>query len=228
MRGRAGWSLLEVVVSLALLGLLAAAAAGAVEGHRRALSAAIHRGEEEESLRVVRGVLREELAVGRTPVDWMAGGDSIVLRAYRGWAVVCPSGSGARDWRVASGGIRRLDPSKDSLQVLGVDGRWRASLPTWVSGRPAGCDDPDGSEWWRPETAPVAMPVFVRVYERGTYLLVDGALRYRRGRGGRQPLTPLFLGEPAATVQVQGSGLHLQLELGSGRRVEGWVEGGRP
>jgi prepilin-type N-terminal cleavage/methylation domain-containing protein len=228
VRGRGGWSLLEVVVSLALMGLLAAAAAGAVEGHRRALSAAIQRGEEEESLRVVRGVLREELAVGRTPVDWTAAGDSIALRAWRGWAVVCPAGSGAGDWRVASGGIRRLDPSKDSIQVLGVDGRWRALLPTWVSGRPAGCQDPDGSEWWRAEALPEATPVFVRVHERGTYLLADGALRYRRGRGGRQPLTPLFLGEPAATVEVQGGGLQLLLELESGRRVEGWVEGVRP
>lgn len=225
MRGRGGWSLLELVVSLALMALLAAAAAGAVEGHRRALAAAIQRGEEEESLRVVRGVLREELSVGRTPVDWTAAGDSIGLRAWRGWAVVCPVGGGGGDWRVASGGIRRLDPSKDSLQVLGVDGRWRGGLPTWVSGRPGECHDPDNSEWWRWEAAPVAAPVFARVHERGTYLLADGALRYRRGRGGRQPLTPLFLGEPAASVEVRGGGLQLLLELESGRRLEGRVEG---
>lgn len=225
MRGRGGWSLLEVVVSLALMALLAAAAAGAVEAHRRALSAAIQRGEEEESLRVVRGVLREELSVGRTPEDWVAGGDSIHLRAFRVWAVTCPPEEGATEWRVASGGIRRLDPSKDSLAVLGVDGRWRATLPTWVVGSRSGCGDPDAGEWWRGEAPHRAYPVFVRAYERGTYHLVDGALRYRRGRGGRQPLTPPFLADPGGRVEVEGGGVHLLLELEEGHRVDARIQG---
>jgi hypothetical protein len=41
---------------------------------------------------------------------------------------------------------------------------------------------------WHQGGAPA--PVLVRLYERGTYYLADGAFRYRRGAGGRQPLTP--------------------------------------
>lgn len=37
---------------------------------------------------------------------------------------------------------------------------------------------------------PPARTVLTRVFERGSYHLVGGALRYRRGEGGRQPLTP--------------------------------------
>ena len=66
----------------------------------------------------------------------------------------------------------------------------------------------DGEGWeelWEVEPLPGGA-LFGRVYERGSYHLTLGALRYRRGGGGRQPLTPLRVAE--------GS-----LEAGEGPRV---------
>lgn len=43
------------------------------------------------------------------------------------------------------------------------------------------------------DTAPASDPVFALVFETGAYHLADGALRYRRGRSGRQPLVEAIL-----------------------------------
>ena len=43
-------------------------------------------------------------------------------------------------------------------------------------------------------------PVLMRAFERGEYHAVRGALRYRRGAGGRQPITPGRVGTGVFSV----------------------------
>lgn len=105
-------------------------------------------------------------------------------------------------------GIRLPEPRKDSILALGPDLRWRtfalrarapvrSACPAW-NGAPA--------ERWTFERAPGPL-VLARVFETGVYLLQDGALRYRRGLGGRQPLTPELLDDDASVLAGSPGGL---------------------
>jgi hypothetical protein len=57
-----------------------------------------------------------------------------------------------------------------------------------------------------------ARPSLVRLFESGEYHLADGALRYRRGGGGRQPLTPERLGLGSGFRALQ-NGVEVQIEF---------------
>jgi hypothetical protein len=54
--------------------------------------------------------------------------------------------------------------------------------------------------------------VLVRFFERGSYHLADDAFRYRRGGGGRQPLTVERIG-PGSGFSFAGEALHVTLEV---------------
>lgn len=201
---KGGWTLPEVLVALVLTGVIAAAAAGAVVAHRGVLATVLGRAQEDEAVRVVRGVLAEE-ARGGAPGDVLsAGGDSVSVRGYRSRALVCDPRPGS-GWRVDSRGVRRGDPDKDSVRILGADGRWREARLTRVGGRPGPCDDPAAAETWEVEPAQEVPPLLLRSFERGSYHLAQGALRYRRGPGGRQPLTPELFDDRRSHL-VLGSG----------------------
>lgn len=206
--GAAGWSLPEVVAALLLTGLLALAAAGAVEGHRRVLDRLVASAVEDEAVRVVRGVLRDELRGGGVVVA-EAGGDSLPLRAYRAGARVCGPAAGSQ-WRVESWGLRRGDPEKDSVEILGADGRRRTARLVRVWGPPAPCAL-SGGEIWRIDPPQDVPPVLLLAFERGGYHLAAGALRYRRGAGGRQPLTPELFHREASGLEILSGELRLRL-----------------
>ena len=111
------------------------------------------------------------------------------------------------------------DPARDSVLVLGVDGGWRAFDLEDVSPAEgcAGVEGERGFEWgWQNQDAPA--PVLVRSFERGEYHLADGALRYRRGFGGRQPLTPERLGSESRFDPLPGGGLEVHLDIVAGMR----------
>ena len=194
-----GFTLVELIVALLVVSWIGAATLRAyavlrTAGERTAaVSSATH------AQRVLRSVLRAELGTGAPGVDWAAHApDSIRLRAFRATAIPCgpPVDS---TLVVGVRGVRALDPSKDSVLVLTVDGRWEVAA---VVGRVAGeCDSRDMPFWstspteverWTLRPMPVA-PVLLRVFETGSYHLADGVLRYRRGAGGRQPLTEAVL-----------------------------------
>jgi hypothetical protein len=212
---RGGWTLPEVLVSLALTGFVVLAAAGAVEAHRRALVRMTGWAVEDEALRVIRGVLTDELRGAYTGDHGTAGGDSVGLRAYRSSAIVCGFTIGS-EWRVASRGLRRGDPEKDSVRILGADGRWRPGRLVRTGGRPGACADSSASEWWRVEPVQDVPPLLLRAFERGGYHLTSGTLRYRRGAGGRQPLTPELFGSAGSGLETVPRGIQLWLQS-SGR-----------
>lgn len=135
---------------------------------------------------VVRGELRT-LAPG--DVSAMAS-DSLRIRAFRGGGRVC-GGTGMEVW-VRYRGTRVPDPEKDSLVLIDGSGGEQALAVTGVSA--ATC--PDGVAL-RISEVPAVAPVYALLFESGAYHLSNGALRYRRGQGGRQPLTESLLEDAA-------------------------------
>ncbi len=188
---RRGISLIEALVVLVLLSLVVQMGWTVLGAQRRAASSLALRAEGLETVRTVGWLLSQELAGGEPGGDWWASEDSIGLRAFRGLGVVL-GGSGLPDrLRVCYRGIRNPAPEKDSVLLLGTDGRWRAHdlvRRTRLSGGCAQVPESSEEEWvLSPEPR---SSVLARAFERGSYHLSSGALRYRRGGGGRQPLTP--------------------------------------
>lgn len=186
-----GASAVEALLALLLGGAILFSALGLLSAQRRSAERLIAQGEGLLARRVIRTVLGEELRRGVEGRDWVApGGDSVRLRVFRGLAFMCPSGRPNR-FLVRYRGSRLPNARKDSALVLGPAGRWRAvdliaRRPTMLTcpGAPS-----EAVELWV-LTPSVPGAVVARLFETGSYHLSGGAFRYRRGRGGRQPLTP--------------------------------------
>jgi len=207
-RGRRGGLALEALVAL-LLGLLVTVAFTAVAvASLRGLQALQGRSEALELVRTVWVVLDEELRQGRVEKNWdvAASGESVRLRAFRGMARICDTEmDDESDWVVAFRGRRLPDPGRDSLLVLGADGGWRSFALEHVTPS-SGCEAEVGEvvQRWRWSSGVSPPPVLARTFERGEYHLADGALRYRRGSAGRQPLTPERLSDESSFRPIAG------------------------
>jgi hypothetical protein len=187
-----GFSLPEILVALLLglvvvhLGLDSLRRLGTARERMAARTDAL------VALRVSRHVLRREMRHGVRGADWEVGGDSLALRAFRGTALVCGNDSSTADLLVSYAGDRDPDPTKDSVLLVTAegDGSVRALLGT--AAPPTACAglDSAGAAAWRLDTPAPAGTVAAKLFERGSYHLSGSALRYRRGAGGRQPLTP--------------------------------------
>ncbi len=91
-----------------------------------------------------------------------------------------------------------------------ADGWWGADLTWRVTGGPSCAMDLGGrSEVWTIDP-PVPGALVARIFERGSYHVSDGALRYRRGLGGRQPLT-LDVFDNRSTMESRADGVVLRL-----------------
>jgi len=193
MRGRSrqGTSLIEALVAL-LLGLIVVqgaltAAAKARVVHRRL----VERADVLSSVRLTAAVLRAEVEGGVPGDDWSVIDDSLSLRAFRGTGLVCSAASSGDGLVVSWVGYRRPDPTKDSVWVAGAMGAVAVTGLVGVETAPESCgmEPLDGGLMLRlSEVVPFDAAV-ARVYERGAYSVTGAALRYRRGGGGRQPLT---------------------------------------
>ena len=200
MRSRTGATAAEAIVAL-LVGLLVLQlAVGILARERRVVASLVRRAESLGAARIARHVLATDLGAASGPADVEgAAPDSVALRVMRGLAVVCAvEDDGAL--LVAVRGHRLPDPSKDSVLALVPPDGWRAvglldSRPT------AGECGGDGARVlrWSLEGGGGGV-VLGRYFERGVYYLADGALRYRRGRSGRQPLTPEVVGSDSRFV----------------------------
>ena len=121
------------------------------------------------------------------------------VRAFRWWGVRCgrlePNAVSVR-WA----GLRRPDPAKDSVVIIGDRGEVSVR-PVARVGRAPSCPDPAALriEW---SGAFDGSPLAVRGFERGAYRL-DDAFRYRRGRGGAQPLTAGVFDPDSAGLTVR-------------------------
>jgi len=220
---RRGALAVELLLAL-LLGLTVMVAfVGVAVASLRATAALRSRAEAFELVRTVWVVLDEELRPGMLGRDWQlnGSGEAVSLRAFRGVARPCADaaaaeGAGGAVRTVAVRGRRAADPSRDSLLVLGDDGGWRAFALDRVD--PAsGCDMDPGEvvQRWIWDQADAPTPVLLRYFERGEYHLADGALRYRRGAAGRQPLTPERLADSSGFRPVPG-GVEVELTFRGG------------
>lgn len=194
-----GFTLVELVVALLLVGWMGAATLRAYAAIRTASERTSDVSSATHAQRVLRSVLRAELGTGAPGVDWRADPpDSIRLRAFRATAIPCGRATDSTIV-VRFRGVRVPDPSKDSVLVMTGEGKW--AVAELVGRESAACDSIDAAallagstqvERWTLRPMP-PVPVLLRVFESGSYHLADDALRYRRGAGGRQPLTEAVL-----------------------------------
>lgn len=192
MTDTAGTSVVEAVVAL-LLGLfLIHLGLTTVEELRARQVDASRRVDALTATRVTRTVLRGELDRGG-PADWTVDADSIRLRAFRGTGVVCGVDTSGLELRVAFVGDRLPEPTKDSVELTTADGSLLRHALQSAAPSASPCPMVEaGESTWRWILSGPASPdvVLARLYESGSYHLSGSAFRYRRGAGGRQPLTP--------------------------------------
>ena len=203
MRARAGISLTECMVALALGSVVTSAAATTLAGQARLLRALMAQQADAEAARVAAGVLRDELRWldAATDIRGVAG-DSLAIRVLRGSGIVCAAT--ASELHVRYDGMRLPDPAKDSILIVTA----RASRVVALLGAESGAscasadssaDDPAAEAARTGDGVPLRLRVLdetgatdaalVAVFESGVYFVRDAALRYRLGREGRQPLT---------------------------------------
>jgi len=186
-----GASVVEALLTILLLSVLVPGAWGVVARHHTGALSAAHRAEALETVRTAAWLLREELSGGSPEQDWWVGEDTVALRAFRALGLVKEGSVMGQDLVACVRGVRMPNPDKDSVLLLGADGHWRGhELERRVRSGGECTELDDGwEERWTVAPEP-HQPVLGRIFERGSYHLADGALRYRRGAGGRQPLTP--------------------------------------
>lgn len=143
-----------------------------------------------EAVRASRLILGSELRTLETHDVIAASPDSLRVRAFRGGGRICYADGAQIGVRYR--GHRAPDPAKDSVVLATAVGEdYRAVVA--VAG--STCDG-DGL-LLELDAAVTGRAGIALVFETGAYHLANGALRYRRGEGGRQPLTEAIL-RPAA------------------------------
>ncbi len=157
-------------------------------------------------------VIGKELRAGVRGRDWtVQAPDRLSLRAFRGWGLVCGIGAEPGKVVVVYHGERVANPVKDSVLILTADGWRRADLTRRAAGAPSCAMDPGrDTEVWTIDP-PVPGGLVARVFERGSYHVNGGALRYRRGLGGRQPLTLDVFDDDRSTLEARPDGVVLRL-----------------
>lgn len=182
---RSGAALLELIAATALLGVIGASCAALLHAQAKLLHNTAEHAAADETFRTARAVLAAELRP-LVPADLRAvARDSIALRVFRGWGIVCAR----RDPHVAMRyhGVRLPDAEKDSLLVSGEDriGVFQASADATLR-----CTPRTGEELVVIAPAITLQPGSIALFfESGAYHIATNAVRYRRGGEGRQPLT---------------------------------------
>lgn len=208
---RAGVSAPEALVAL-LLGLfIVHLGLDTLARVRSAQAAMAARSDVLLSTRIGRNVLRRELRHSMAGRDWTAAPDSLALRAFRGYAMVCSADSTGSVLLLAYHGDRAPDPSKDSVLLIAPEGATHVRALVAVRAAPAPCALGGGEPAsWQVDEPPPDEPAVARLFEHGSYHLSGNALRYRPRDGGRQPLTPEVLSD--ASRWVAGASLAVELQ----------------
>ncbi len=198
--------LVEVVVVLVLGALLVTGVWRGAAAVRRDGAALHGRAAHRDALRVANLVLDME-ASGFVGPSGRPG--EVAVRAHRWWGIVCDSlpgpGTATLRWR----GLRRPDPAKDSIVVIAADGVEVVRGLDGV-GSSTACGGSALRLYWTP-AAHDPDPRLIRGFERGAYR-VDDAVRYRRGRGGAQPLTASRFDPDSAGLDVTATGIRLRMD----------------
>jgi len=203
MTSRAGAvSIPELVLVTVLFAIVLGGIARLARDHNRLAGLQRDRLRFEEAVRTATVVLGAELRF-LTDAD-VAGvsADSVRIRAFRGGGTVC--GGDPSVPMVVYTGMRDPDPTRDSVLLLGPGPDTVMAL-TGVR-QAAGCG---GSLELSLDDVPSTPPSYLLVFETGAYHLSDGAFRYRRGDGGRQPLTETVLNDLMFEPTPFGLGVRL-------------------
>lgn len=139
--------------------------------------------------------------------DVSISNDSLAVRAFRGVALVCDTADG-RAW-VRYDGSRAPDPAKDSVLILRAGDEIAAAFSAPATAEPR-CPALAGTDPRRLTVhADVRPGDLLLVFERGSYHLSGGALRWRVGAAGRQPLTAELFTEATGFVSAPRPGARL-------------------
>ena len=199
-----GFSLVELLLTVTLTGLVAGALFGLLRGQERLARTQADGVAAAEALRLAAFVLAGELRLLQPDEDIaLIASESAAVRVLRGLALVC--GANGAGILVRYRGVRTPEPAKDSVLLLRADSAARPLPLVSASPAPAACAAEPGEhvELWTlgagafPPAGSAAL-----LFENGTYALTGGALRYRRGEGGRQPLTVEWLDDGASGFQA--------------------------
>lgn len=211
---RRGVSVLEALTALLLGLVLGTLALAALARQRQVVAALGARTETLATERTVRVILRRE-ARAQGVEAWGVYQDSLALRAFRGFAVVCPGRPGAAELIVSSRGTRQADAAKDSAVVFTDRGEVLVRAVAQTEAGMGACPGRETEAWdrWTLSEPTAGQVILVRYFERGSYHLSGGAFRYRRGAAGRQPLTPEVLRTPESRFLQSGAGVSVHLML---------------
>ena len=157
----------------------------------------------QEARRATALILGRELRALAAPDIMRSGSEELAVRAVRGAGPVCAA-DGATI-AVLYRGVRRPEPTKDSVVIVGAYAEEVRPLIAAVRG---GCGDL--GTMLTMDSVPSLTPLFALVFEPGSYHAHDGALRYRLGRAGRQPLTEALFAH-ASFEHAFGGRLHIRL-----------------
>ena len=202
---RHGFALAEVIVAGTLLLLVVQVAWWTAATQSLVATRVVAGARMLDETRLIHQVLATEIRHGEAGEDWMIDGGDLSLRAFRGIGFTCRT-QPADGWGVAVAGYRFADSDKDSVLVLSTDGRWRPSALVRRSRGPGlDCQQVTGfsTEVWILDPPP-SRPVAGLFFERGAYRLASDAFRYRRGRGGWQPLTGTGLAADSSVLLDPG------------------------
>jgi hypothetical protein len=186
--GTSGYALIELVSALATLAALLIVTGALFHIAGRTAAVVGDRAAALDAVRTATALLDRELRP-LAPADFLVAADSVSLRVFRGIAIPCDSTGGAL--RVRYAGVRDPDASKDSVLALAARGESVAALQAVARATTPGTCASAAGETILALTTPTPLPTapVLLVFERGAYSIGGGALRYRRGLGGRQPLT---------------------------------------
>ncbi|HEY8470566.1 MAG TPA: prepilin-type N-terminal cleavage/methylation domain-containing protein [Longimicrobiales bacterium] len=200
-----GFSLLELLLAVALGGLVAGALFGLLHGQERLARAQVDSVTAAEALRIAATTLGSEVRLLAPAEDLaLATPESVAVRAFRALGVVCGRSGG--ETLVRRRGLRAADPAKDSVLLVRPDSPALAVPLLGAGPAPAACAAAAGEEVERWALGADALPPvgsLLLLYETGTYGLTGAALRYRRGEGGRQPLTVAWLDDTASGFELR-------------------------
>ena len=213
LRLHAGSTLVEAIAVMMLTSILTAVMAGILMTQMRLARLAAEQAASAEAVRTTSAILSAEVrrATSADVSAWSS--DSLALRGFRGTGLPC--GTTATGTLVRYTGDRLPDPAKDSVLVVSQSGETGTAVHGW-NAAPASCQTHAGEIVIELRTSgPVALKSAVLVFESGSYHLSTGALRYRIGGGGRQPLTIPVLRHPYSRFTgVTSSAVRFQVEAG--------------
>ncbi len=201
MRARRGAaSIAELILVLWLFAFVLAGIARFASAQSRMAAAQLDRTRADELVRTAWLVLNAELRSTAAADRVSFGADSFRIRAFRGGGRVCRAGGDTLV--VAFAGDRLPDPAKDSVLLIGGNGIEEAMDLAGTGLSSLECDG--AGRWLRLGRTPGSEPAMALLFESGVYDVAGTALRYRRGAGGRQPLTEPVLAN--ATLGMAGPG----------------------